>query len=354
MSGKEEMTSLERVAAALNYQKPDRVPTVPLILSASARVLGVSHDKWSMDAELSTESMLQTHELIGFDAFVAAVDLSVEAYDFGQKVIFPKDSTAYTDTNNPMIKTVEDYYKIERIDPTITPRMKMNIERIRRWKKAKGDEVAILGFVYGPLGVLSSMRSHDKLFKDCLKHPDALLHAEEVITDVLIDYAKAQIDAGAHAICLDTLYSSESIMSKKLWEKIEGPSAKRFCDEFHKMGVPVTLHNCGNGIYFDVQQKWLNPCGISHAYPADDCSSWEEHVDKWGKQIVTMGYLTPSEIGLNMTADEVMEECRRQFDLFKKCDGGFILAGGCEYPPNGSLLNAAAMVKASKAYCRYV
>ncbi len=353
MSIKDEMTSLERIVAAITYQKPDRVPVAPLFSGAAHRITGVPFDKWSMDAEMIAQSFLHSQEIIGFDCFVTLIDLSLEAYDYGQKVIFPKNSTAYADTSDPMIKNVDDYYKIKRIDPTQTPRMKMLIDTTRMLSKAKGKEVGIVGFVYGPLGVLSQMRGHERLFKDCLKNPDAVLHAQDVITDTLIDFALAQIEAGAHAICIDTLYASGSIMSKKLWEKMEAEHCKKFADAIHKAGVPLIPHNCGNDIYFDVHEKWMNPTAISHAYPADDCKDWAEHAEKWGKKIVTIGYMTPSMAGLMMTPEEVMEECRREFEIFKDCNGGFILAPGCEFPPNGHLLNAMAMVQGSKAYCRY-
>lgn len=350
---KDEMTSLERVVAALTYKKPDRVPTAPLVCGASSRVLGVTHDKWSTDAEVACQSLLQAQELIGFDAFVTLVDLSVEAADWGQKVIYPAHSTPYTDTNNPVIRELEDYHRLERINPRETPRMKMEIDLIRGLSKAKGNEVAITGFVYGSLGVLSQLRGHDRLFMDCIKHPEAVMAAQEVITEVLIEYVKAQAEAGAHSICLDTLYASQSIMSKKMWEKIEGPFARRIAQAIKDTGAVLSLHNCGNGIYFDAQDKFMGPVAISHAYPADDCKDWKEHVAKWGKKIVTIGYGEPSMYGMSFTAEQAIEDSRRMIEEFKECEGGFILATGCEYPPNGTLMNAIAMVKASKMYGRY-
>ena len=85
------LSSLERVNLALHYQQPDRVPVAPLVCGASARVLGTSVDRWSQDAGLATRSLLDAQELIGFDAWLTLVDLSVEAADFGQKVIFPQN-----------------------------------------------------------------------------------------------------------------------------------------------------------------------------------------------------------------------------------------------------------------------
>ena len=31
------------------------------------------------------------------------------------------------------------------------------------------------------------------------------------------------------------------------------------------------VHNCGNGVYFDIQIEAMNPVAISFAYLPDDC-----------------------------------------------------------------------------------
>ncbi len=319
-----EVTSLERVALALQFKKADRVPAAPLFCGASHRVLGITYDKWSTDSELAVKSLLASQKLIGFDAFVTLVDLSVEAADFGQEVIFPKNSTAYPNFNNQYIKTADEYDKIKKINPRETKRMKSVIDICSGLAKAKGNEVAILGFLYGPLGVLSQIRGHKELFKDLIRHPKEVLQAIEIITEVLIEYAVAQIEAGAHSVCIDPLYSSPTVLSKS-----------------------------GNGVYFEEVIKWINPVAISVAHPAYGCKSWEEHEQKWGKKIVTIGYSHPSNTGLIWSEDEIIEDCRKQIELFKNNDSGFILSTGCEFPPNGNLISAAAMVKAAKIYGAY-
>jgi uroporphyrinogen decarboxylase len=47
----------------------------------------------------------------------------------------------------------------------------------------------------------------------------------------------------------------------------------------------------------------------------------------------------------------VMEECRRQIDDLAP-GGGYILAPGCEYPPNIPLTNAIALVNAAEKYSK--
>lgn len=350
---KDEMTGLERALAALSYKKPDRVPVASLFNGASRRVLGVSYKEWASDSEVCAESMLQAHKLIGFDIFVTLVDLSVEAESFGQKVIYPLENTPYSDPDNPCLKSHEDYHKIEPVNLRETGRTKMVIDVVNRLAKAKGKECGICGFIYAPLGVLGAMRGHEKMFVDCIKHRDDLIAACEAITPSLIDYAVAQVEAGAHAIVMDTLYASASIMSPKMWTAIEAPFAKRIADAIREAGAGVVLHNCGGGIYFDVQQEWTKPVAISHAYPAADCKTWEEHAAKWGKQIVTIGYMDPAKTGMLLDEDGVMEYARECIETFKDCDGGFILSTGCEFPPNGSFLNQIAIMNAAKAYGTY-
>jgi uroporphyrinogen decarboxylase len=350
---KEQVTSLERVALALQSKKADRIPVAPLFCGASHRVLGITYDKWSTNSELATKSLLASQELLGFDAFVTLVDLSVEAADFGQEIIYPKNSTAYPNFDNQLINNAQEYTKVTRINPRETTRMKSVIDICAGLAKAKGNEVAILGFLYGPLGVLSQMRGHKELFKDLIRHPQEVLQAIEIITEVLIDYAKAQIEAGAHSVCIDPLYSSPTILSKKQWETFEGPFVQRIADAIREVGGIVTAHNCGNGVYFEEIIKWINPVAISVAYPAYGCKTWEEHAKKWGKKVITIGYSHPANTGLVMTREEILEDCRSQIELFRNNEAGFILSTGCEFPPNGNLLSAVAMVDAAKLYGKY-
>lgn len=132
---KEPLTSLERVALALQYRQPDRVPVAPLVCGASHRVLGISYARWSQDAKLATQSLLDAQELIGFDSWLTLVDLSVEAANFGQEVIFPNASTAYPNTDNPRIKTVQDYYTLEKVDPLQSKRMRHVIDVVGAFRR---------------------------------------------------------------------------------------------------------------------------------------------------------------------------------------------------------------------------
>ena len=349
-----EMSSLERMATTMQLKEPDRVPVAPLMCGATARFSGITYGQWSSGDYV--EEMVQGHceafELIGHDAAFMLVDLSVEAADFGQEVIFPEFDTAHPNYDNPFIKTPDDYAKIAKINPRKTKRMKSVIDLIAGLIKRVGTTHAIGGFVYGSLGTLSMMRGPEKFFMDLVECPEKVKPALAVMDEVLTEYALAQIEAGAHTVCYDNLYASESILSKPLWREFEAEGMKKVCDAISNAGVLVTHHNCGNGIYFDEIIKYGHPNMVSHAYVADDVDSWEEQKAKWGGKTCTAGWIPPGPVAMLGTPEEIEEECKAEIEIYAK-GGGLVLATGCEYPPNASLLNAKRIVNAGHKYGVY-
>jgi uroporphyrinogen decarboxylase len=346
------MNGLERVATVLQGGIPDRVPAGPLVCGASRRVYGVTYEEWSQDGEIMAKSQIQAHNLIGYDGILGLVDLSVEAADFGQKMVYPIEDTAHPDYDTPFIKTPDDFYKIERIDPTKAPRMKESLKYYDIISNEKAATTAIMGFVYAPLGILSMMRGAENLFRDCYKNKEAVIHAEGVINEVLIDYIKAIAKTGVHAIVLDTLFASQTIMRKEMWLEIEGPFTKALAQACRDNGLMVIVHNCGNGLYFDAQIEMMDPIAISCAYPPADCADWVETKKKWGDKVTIIGYASPAQYAFLGSPEEMKQECKKEIEELG-ANGRFILATGCEFPPNGSLMNAIAMMEAAELYGKY-
>jgi uroporphyrinogen decarboxylase len=133
-----------------------------------------------------------------------------------------------------------------------------------------------------------------------------------------------------------------------LWEEIEGPFVREISNLIKKNGLVAGIHNCGHGIYFDSQIKYMEPDVISFAHLPDDCTTPREMKQRYGDQTTLLGYI-PTPLLINGTPKDVMEESRRQIEDLA-AGGGFVLAPGCEYPPNIPLTNAIALVEASRRY----
>jgi uroporphyrinogen decarboxylase len=192
------------------------------------------------------------------------------------------------------------------------------------------------------------MRGAEQLFKDCILYPMEVMAACEIITPVLVEFVEAQCDTGIPAIAIDTLYASRNGLSKPLWEEIEGRFVREISKAIKKKGLLVGIHNCGHDLYFDAQIRSMEPEFISFAHLPDDCGTPKELKERYGDGITLVGFV-PTPLLINGSPREVMETCREQIEDLAR-DGGFILAPGCEYPPNIPLTNAFALVQAAERY----
>lgn len=342
------MNSLERVTLTLNHKEADRVPVYPLINSISCNYAGIDYAEWTLDEEKCAEAILKATEELDVDVICTLVDLSVEAADWGMEVKYYKDKAAGPKKRCKLINSPEEYSKIQVLDPTTTKRMGGHIKLAKMLADAKGQEKPIVGFVFGPLGVLSMMRGLDNMLIDMYMDPEPIKDALNNITETLIKFSEALIDAGCHAIMFDTLYASQTIMSPKMWNEWEGDYIERICNAVHDKGAMVMLHNCGDGLYVKEQIERMHPIAISLQHLPPDCESMEAFKAKYGDQITIIGHIDP---GFLMTAkeEEVVAMCREQIDAYKK-DGGFILATGCEYPAPMDDYFARVIVNEAKTY----
>jgi len=92
----------------------------------------------------------------------------------------------------------------------------------------------------------------------------------------------------------------------------------------------------------------MEPGIISFAHLPDDCHDRKELKNRYGDQVVLMGMVETPLLGYGSPFD-VMQECRRMIDDLAD-GGGFILAPGCEYPPNLPMDNALAIAMAARNY----
>lgn len=324
------MNSIERVMAALNHKEADHVPVYPLINSVSMQTTGATYEEWSKDPKLCAESIIKATDEIGVDCICTLVDLSVEAADWGQKVVYSAKNAAHPDMDDRVLKSADDYEKVEIINPRETPRMSEHIELARLLYEARGQE---------------------QMFYDMIKCPDKMNQALHNITETLKEFSIALIEAGCCAIMFDTLYSSKTILSPKMWDKVEGPLVEDLAKTVREHGAEVMVHNCGDGIYLKEQIARMHPIAFSLDHLPPDCKTLEEMKATYGDQTTFIGLIEPGWL-LAATEDQVKEECHKQIDALAK-DGGFILATGCEYPSALNFDLAKLIVNEAKTYGKY-
>jgi uroporphyrinogen decarboxylase len=342
---------MERISLALQHKEADRVPVYPLINSVSRKATGITYAEWSQDPKKCAEAILKATEEIGADCMCTLIDLTVEAADWGQEVVFHDSIAANPNLDNRLIKSAAGYDSIGIINPRETKRMSEHIKLARLLYEAKGQEMPIIGFVFAPLGILSMMRGQEEMFMDLIRCPDKMQGVLRNITETLKEYCAALIEAGCHAIMFDTLYASRTIMSAKMWDANEGIYMEELSNFVREKNAMVMLHNCGAGIYFKEQIERMHPVAISYQHIPFDCTDMADVKAKYGDQVTLIGHIEPGWL-FAATEEELREMCRAQIDAYKK-DGGFILATGCEYPALMDFDYAKIIVEEAKTYGKY-
>ncbi|MDF2677851.1 MAG: uroporphyrinogen decarboxylase [Bacillota bacterium] len=345
------MNSMERVVTALQHKEPDRVPVYPILSGISRKLVNTSYKDWCTNSDICADALYKSVKEFDLDCVVTLIDLSVECDAWGQELIFHENDAPHPNYSNLVVKDIEDYAKIKKVDYRTSKRMMMHIETCKQLVEKANGEFPVVAFVFGPLGVLSMLRNQQDLYLDLYDDPEAVKEAAKQINETLKEYTSALIDTGVSAIMLDTLFSSGSIMSKNMWREMEGHLVKELADLVHERNCLVMIHNCGQKIYFDAQIETMNPIAISFLYPPDDCKDFAECKEKYGDKVTLIGCVTPAKAVIG-TDEEWDQECKDQIDVFKK-DGGFMLATGCEYPSNASFERAKRMVEIAKTYGKY-
>lgn len=345
------LTSMERVLLTLKGEATDRVPVCSLAIGVTRQMTGVSFPDFSTNSEAAAEAMIYANRIVGDDIFLCFTDLSVEAADFGQEMVYPANTTAHPNYENLLVKEVQDYGRLETFKAATGRRMSTYLDVCSNLVKSVGQEHPILGFVYGPLGVLGMMRGMENLYMDILEYPEQVKKGLEVVTEVLVDFVKEQYNRGVAGVCVDTLPASRSGVAPDTWEEFEGQYAEKIANTIREAGILLAHHGCGYSPYFKEVKNWVNPGVYSFADLPEDCSGFSMLKESYGQDSTLMGYV-PTELLYIGSPKEVITECVRQIAELGK-NGRFILAPACEYPPNANLQNARAMVVAAENFDKF-
>jgi [methyl-Co(III) methanol-specific corrinoid protein]:coenzyme M methyltransferase len=122
------------------------------------------------------------------------------------------------------------------------PGCRVPLEALARLKKRLGGEFAVVGKVFGPWTLGYHLFGVEEFLINTLLDPDAVRRAIDVLKEVTVRFAQAQIDAGADALCLAD-HATRDLCS---------PDAYRdFLKDVHvelgaRIGCPIILHICGD------------------------------------------------------------------------------------------------------------
>jgi len=219
---------------------------------------------------------------------------------------------------------------------------KVPLDAIALLRQRLGDEVAVVGKVFGPWTLGYHVFGVQEFLINTLLDPDAVKRAMAALKEVTVRFARAQIEAGADALCLAD-HATRDLCS---------PDAYRdFLRETHqelnaRIACPLILHICGDTSdrIGHIRQTGL-PC-----FHFDSKVPTAEARRLAGERLALMGGTGNLDVIQKGTPEQIIEDVREKV----RC-GIDVIGPECAVPldaPYGNMKLLAAEVKALRPSSR--
>lgn len=331
------MNSYERFTRRMRGEAVDRPPNFNIMMTFAAHYIGQPLSRYYLDYAVLCAANLAVQQAFDLDIVQVISDPYREAHDLGLEVVFPEDSLPVS--RGPLLKEPGDLRKLRPVRPEQGRRMSDRVEAVRVLRERVGGEVPIMGWVEGAMAEAADLRGVSELLLDCVDRPEWVQELLEICVQVEIDFARAQVEAGADIIGLGD--SVASLISPPMYQQFALPYEQRIFAAVHALGAWTRLHICGN------ITRILDLVATSGADIVDP--DWmvdlKQAAGIIGDRAALCGNIDPVAVLLQGTPERVREavlECART--------GGrrWICAAGCEVPqatPHANLLAQAQVLR---------
>ncbi len=334
------MTKLERTLSALNMNTPDRVPVSPLAHYYNAALINKTIREFATDGEIMAAASLAAVERFGWDFITLGCDVAVEASGVGAEMKYEDHAPPHV--ARPLLDNTAALKNLKVPNPLKDGRMPVVVKAVERCRREIGDSVFIGVFTNDPMNQSSQLRGVQNFMLDTYDNPSFVEELLDFSTEVVIEFGKALIDAGAHAILFGAALCSPNMISPAFYREKIIPRQQRQIEVLRQHGGErFLMHICGD-VTPIIQDIAGLGCDMIDLDWQVDMAKAKETLD--GKASVR-GNLDPAFL-YNARPDEVYA---KSCDLITSMgtNGGFILGSGCDVMPGTPAENLDAMMQAA-------
>ena len=220
-----DMTSLQRVLTTLGHREPDRVPFFLPLTIHGARELGMPIRNYFSRPEHVVEGQLRMRAKYRHDCLCGFFYGAVEVEAWGGEVIFVEDGPP--NSGEPLIRRPEDIRGLEPPNIRESAGIIKVLETITALKTRVRDEVPILGLAISPFSLPAMQMGFDRYIELMYAQPELFDHLMSVNEAFCVDWANAQLEAGATAICYYDPVSSTTIIPREMYLRTGFKIARR-------------------------------------------------------------------------------------------------------------------------------
>lgn len=335
-----EMSSKERVMAAFARKPVDRAPVInptSVITMDSMKAYGLKFPDVHLDSEKMAAAAASGRELLGFDSVMPKFSVVHSAAALGAEVEWGKDDSMPIIRRHPIkdpsqVKIPEDFLDRKPV--------KVVLDAIKLLKKRYGNEVAIIGKVFGPWTTAYNMCGTEQFLLETALDPEKAAAYLEAFAPVSVMFAEAQFEAGADIILWGDHVSGD-LCGPKAYEELLLPIHKRINSGWLKKAGPVIMHACGKTLD---RIHLIGQSGFE-AFHFDSRNDAGEMLKRAGDKILLTGGVNNPRLLFKGTSGEVKKQ------VYELLDAGIVLISPeCAVPVLTPNRNLTAIVDAVKEY----
>ncbi|HEY3415385.1 MAG TPA: uroporphyrinogen decarboxylase family protein, partial [Armatimonadota bacterium] len=262
------MTHRERFMAALHGEPVDHAPVFPLLMFLAADRGGITYRELATNGQAMADAQLTVQQRFGLDAITACSDAFRLTADLGGDMVYPEDRPPHL--ARPLITSAADLAKLGRPDPSAAgSRMADRARGVEAMVKGSGGAVAVLGWVDMPFAEACSCCGVSEFMMLLADDPAGAHRILDFITEIVIDFALLQVEAGADMIGAGD--AAASLISAPMYREFALPYEQRVCAAIHHAGNLVKLHICGNtsSLLDDMVTSGADLFNVDHLVPLE-------------------------------------------------------------------------------------
>ncbi len=316
------MTPKERIHATIKGDSCDRPAVTPILMAWAANFIGHTYRDYYLERDVLVKAQLSVTKAFNLDQASAISDPWREASAYGMEFEYPPDGVGRP--KDVLIKSRQDLSKLKPLDFESSARTKQRIESIRQMASQIGQTHSVLGWVEGPMAEYADLRGVESAMLDLIDDPELFVKAGEIIIQNAIDFAIAQIKAGADMVGIGD--AAASLISPAMYTEFILPLEQRLITAIHEAGAAAKLHICGNisRIVQHMARTGADIIDVDWMVPLTDARK------AVGPDITLCGNFNPAGVLFEGSPQDVAKAAK---ECLKAAPGKFILMPGCEVPP---------------------
>ena len=331
------LTPKERLKAIFEGQKVDRPACIcpggmmNMITADLMDQIQVFLPEAHHDARQMAELAKAVYEQGCFENYGVPFCMTVEAEEMGAKVdmgtkVYEPHVIEY------VMDSVSDYEKLTPVDVT-KGRAKVVTDAIRILKEETSG-VPIVGNLTGPVSTASSVMEPVNFYKELRKKNQEAHAYMEFITDQLIAFGRAQIEAGADVIAISDPSGTGEILGPKFFKEFAVTYLNKLLDGLKKEKVGTIVHICGqmHSVYKEINEVHSDVLSFDSVVPMKEArANLKDRVLMGNVSTYAIEFGDPDRVKMLTTS------CRR--------GGSDIISPACGLGMKSPLINVQAILE---------